>query len=175
MRKLKMGVLMPLVYFLSSILLFGRALLNSQEPSTSARLWFAVSGPVLLLLDAAKWLVTRRWLPSELIGGGGNRTIFLIFLLGGIPLWYLTGSFIDHWSESRTASRSPASHLTTTSKLLLILCGIRLIFHGLDRIRPAYPGQTHSALDLMNGAIVLLWSVALILLPAWRMDRPLSH
>ena len=54
MRKLSMAAVLPLVHFVVSIGMVGWPLLTLAEPSRKIMLWFALNGPVLLLIDLAK-------------------------------------------------------------------------------------------------------------------------
>ena len=170
MRKLSMAAVLPLVHFVLSIGIVGWPLLPLAEPSRKITLWFALNGPVLLLIDLAKWIFTMPWvspyIPPMM---GGERAIYLMFLFGGLALWFFVGRTLDNlrW---RKAPNSTGIHLLgVLGAVTLIDCGVRLIFHAGKWILPRYPGQNPSISDMINGAIISVWAIFFILLPIFKL------
>jgi hypothetical protein len=167
MRKLGMATLLPLVHFVVSIGVFGWKLFPFQEPTSGIRLWFALNGPILLLVDLSKRIATIPWLSPHIMGG--VRPIYLIFFVGGFALWFFVGRALDNLFRRNSLDQKalPLSHVLVD--MFLIACGVRLIFHGLENILPQYPGQQHSTLGIVNGVIVLVWAFVLLLVPSWKL------
>jgi hypothetical protein len=182
MRKLRMAAVLPLVHFVVSIGVVGWPLLPLTEPSRKITLWFALNGPVLLLIDLAKRIFTMPWvspyIPPMM---EGERAIYFMFLFAGLALWFFVGRTLDNlrW---RKAPNSTGIHLRgVLGAVTLITCGVRLIFHAGEWILPRYSGQHHSMSDMINGAIISVWAILFILLPCFelanrtRQRRPIEN
>ncbi len=170
MWKLRMAIVLPLVHVAASIAIFGFELAPSGGFNGTVRWWFAMNAPVLLLIDLAKRLATTGLLPPTMVwGGGGERTIYLIVLVGGLAVWFFVGRAIDSLWRGKALDQKPLLFHKVLIDLFLIACGIRLIFHGLQNILPQYAGQRPSTPAIVNGVIILVWSLLLILLPALKL------
>jgi hypothetical protein len=102
-------------------------------------------------------------------GGGGERTIYLIVLVGGLAVWFIAGWTLDILLLRKTPNQTALQPGKVLAKLFLIACGIRLGFHGLENILPQYPGQRHSTPAIVNGVIILVWSLLLVLVPGLKL------
>jgi small neutral amino acid transporter SnatA (MarC family) len=71
----------------------------------------------------------------------GVRPIYLVFLLGGLALWFTVGRALDNVLRRNVLGQTPNRIGMAILDLLLIACGIRLIFHGLEGILPQYQGS----------------------------------
>jgi hypothetical protein len=165
MRQLKLALALPLIHFIGFLAIFGWTLFPYREPNGVIRLWFALNGPVLVLLDACKWVTTLSWVTPHI--WTGVRPIYFVFLAGGLALWFSVGRLLDklRYPVSKDFSEKKLSTATLVLNVLVIICGIRLIFHGLGWFFPLYQGQTLSALSIVNGALILGWALVLIALP----------
>jgi hypothetical protein len=172
MRKLRMAVVLPLVYFVISITIFGWRLAPTGGFSGRVRWWLAMNAPVLLFIDIVKRLATMGWLsPTNTWGGGGERTLYLIVLVGGLVVWFFLGRALDNLWRRRALDQTSIPIGRAILDLFLIACGILLIFHGLENILPQYQGQRHQLATVLNGLIILVWSLLMIVLPLFGLSK----
>jgi hypothetical protein len=152
------------LHFAVSMTLLGPAFLPTAEPSRMIMLWIALNSPVLVLIDLIKRIFTLPWISPHILPlMAGERAIYFIFLVGGLGLWFLVGRALDNLGGRKTCAQTKVHNLVG---LILFASGIRLVFHGLEWILPRYAGERHSAAEIINGLIVLAWSLVLILPPA---------
>ena len=159
MRKLSMATILPLVHFVVYMVIFKGHLFPYQEPTTGIRLWLALNGPVLVILDLAKWTATIPWVSPHIMTGIGP--IYFIFLVGGAALWCFVGRALDGLGLPKTPGQMTRTAASGLFNLFVLACGIRLIFSAVHYLLPAYPQQRVSLERTIEGIIVLLWSLFL--------------
>ena len=166
MRKLKMAAVLPVVHLVGYFVVF-RSLFPYQEPTRPIRLWFAVNGPVLVLIDLAKSIATISWLAPHIMGG--NRPIYFLLLFGGTLLWFLVGREFDHANAAlpKLSDWFPSNFVSAVLGIVSAACGARLILLGSKYFFAAYPGQHCSFETIIEGSLVLLWSI-ILLMNSWR-------
>jgi len=164
MRKLSLAAVLPALHLLTSAVVVGWRFLPLADPSRSVTLWFALNGPVLVLIDLAKLIFTLAWVSPHVSPVlTGQRAIYFIFLVGGLALWFFVGRLVDNFLRRKSLIHTPQHRLIS---LILIGWGVRLAFDSMEWILPRYPGQRHSSAHLTSGVIILIWSLLLIFLPA---------
>ncbi len=166
MRKLRMAVVLPLLHIFASIAIFGWYFAPVGGFNGTVRWWLAMNAPVLLFIDIVKRVATMGWLSSTKIwGGGGERTLYIIVLVGGFVVWFFVGRALDNLWRRKALDQTSQQLGKLLVDLFLIACGIRLIFHGLESILLQYQGQRCQAAAVLSGLIILIWGLAMIVLP----------
>jgi hypothetical protein len=169
MRKLSLMLILPLLHLFVSITIFKWQFFPPVDPNNAISFWFALNAPVLLLVRLAKQIATIPAVSPYIMGG--VRPIYFVFLVGGLGLWFFVGRTL----EKLRRRDAHAASTTSLRKLLLYLlstaCGIRLIFIGLEWILPHYPGEHQPIAMIVDGSLILVWSLALILLPGMNLLR----
>jgi hypothetical protein len=176
MRKLRMAAVLPLLYLIVSIAIFGWRLDPSGGFSGRVRWWLAMNAPVLLFIDIVKRFATMGWLsPNMIWGGGGERTLYLIVLVGGLVVWFFLGQALDDRWHRQALDNRPLQLGKALVDLFSIACGVRLTLHGLESILPQYQGQRPQVATVINGLIILLWSLVMIILPMFSLSKLLRR
>ena len=128
---------------------------------------------LVLLVDACKYIanlpLVRPWAIDSPLLMDGPRLFNLLFLICGFVLWYFAGKTIDNIRRGKDSCHTKPTFVAAFLEVFLIVCGVRLVFHGLQWILPEYPDQRHAIYSLIDGVIILVWSLVLILVPAWKL------
>lgn len=169
MQKLKLAVVLPILHLMFSVIVL-RDIAHFRH---LMQLWFAINGPVVLLVDACKYIgnlrLVRPWVIDSPFLMNGPRQFNLLFLICGFVLWYFAGKTIDNIRRGKESCHAKPTFVAGFLEVFLIVCGVRLVFHGLQWILPEYPGQQHAMYSLVDGSIILVWSLILILGPGWKL------
>ena len=170
MQKLKLRWVLPVVFlgFSAIELIWSQAIDKLLQPvrayvGSASDFWHALNAPALFLVAIALHYAPLRaqadfnYVPVEAI----------LFLVGGFLLWFLIGNRLD---EPPGRSAAP-SRVLRVLPVLIFVWGIYLCWQGLHTI------STHDYLgrrapgSLLNGALVIIWSMFLMVLTL----RSLAH
>ena len=161
MRKLRFALILPLAHLIFSAIV----LRNFIHFRYLTQLWFAINGPVVILVDTCKYIASLPLVGPWITEGA--LSVELLFLIGGFALWYLAGRAIDGLLCEKSSRQHMPAFVSASREFLLIASGVYLAFHGLRWILPAYPGQHQAIHSIVDGIIILLWSLVLVLGPGW--------
>lgn len=167
MRKLKLRWFLPVLFLaFSAIELAWQDHINALlEPLRTyvgrvGDLWHALNAPALFFLAIGIHLAPVR--APNFIANVPMETE--LFLVGGIVFWAVLGEILDR-RPLAPASKIPRAIVRVT-QTLIVLWGIYLCSEALHAISATdYLGRRVPG-SMVDGALVLLWSLILIILPA---------
>lgn len=123
-------------------------------------LWHALNAPALFLLAIGIHFAPIR--QPQTIANFPIDTI--LFLAGGIVLWFVIGKMLDRYGEQTTPLPNVRGAIVLSTRVLILLWGIYLCWEAIrassatDYLGRRVPGS------VLDGVIVLSWSVILIIL-----------
>jgi hypothetical protein len=172
MRKLTLRWLLPALFlgFSATELALSDhidALLQPLRPYVGriGDLWHALNAPGLFFLAIGIHFAPIR--RPEIIANVPIETA--LFLMGGIVLWFAVGQILDHRKQTTNASMPQTT--VRVAQVFMVLWGIYLCSQALHAISATdYLGRRVPG-SIIDGGIVLVWSLVLIILPATSLTR----
>jgi hypothetical protein len=128
-------------------------------------LWYALNAPTLFFLAIA-----IHYAPIRLSQNFPHIWMDIgLFLAGGVILWFCIGRILDRRKQN-TPAKVPTKG-TRAAQVFVLLWGIYVCRQGLQAVSAVdYLGR-HVPGSVLDGALVLLWSAILIILPARSLRR----
>ena len=121
--------------------------------------WHALNAPGLFVVAIA-----IRFAPLELPGNFARLPIERIsFLVGGLTLWIVIGNLLD--IKRGATQPKPATKALRVMQMLTIMWGLYLGWQGLDAVSAKDSLARHPPGSVLNGGLVVLWSILLITVP----------